>query len=409
MELRIRDPELFGVSESSATLSFVVEDAAGPVDAPARVRLDGEVRSVSEGVRGTRLVRVEGLAPGTAHAVAVEAGGERAAHDAFFPERFETLPAPAAEEVGSIATLNDLHFGEERFGGTLLADGEYGDEGPGHPVVRADDTEEPYWRFMNEDAIAEINRSGVDLAIVKGDVADRGRPEQFAEAARAFARFEVPHHAFLGNHDYYALHEGLAVDGYALLGQPPAPRCVDLGGWRLVLLDTVEPGEHHGVLPEERLRWLDETLSDTRERRVPTLLFTHHQPSPPRYADRFPNHIAILPEHSLRLFALLARHPQVRGVLIGHTHRNRVRLYPECPEVPFVEVGCTKDYPGVFGHYRLHADGSFRQEVRRIGSERSLAHSTRCRDFFGGGYRPFALGPLRDRSLVVPGRQGVTT
>ena len=55
----------------------------------------------------------------------------------------------------------------------------------------------------------------------------------------------MPHEAFLGNHDYYGLHDDLDVDGYALLGQAPAPRAIDFGGWRLVLLDTVEPGEHH--------------------------------------------------------------------------------------------------------------------------------------------------------------------
>ena len=75
----------------------------------------------------------------------------------------------------------------------------------------------------------------------------------------------MPHEAFVGNHDYYGLHDDLEVDGYALLGQAPAPRAIDFGGWRLVLLDTVEPGEHHGVLGDERLRWLAEVLEETRE------------------------------------------------------------------------------------------------------------------------------------------------
>jgi hypothetical protein len=91
----------------------------------------------------------------------------------------------------------------------------------------------------------------------------------------------------------------------------------------------------------------------------------------------------------------------VKGVLIGHTHRNRVRRYPSAGSVPFVEVHCTKDYPGGFAHYRLFEDGSFRQEVRRTGSPRALAHSTRCRDFFKGGYRRFSLGPLSARSFVA--------
>ena len=63
--------------------------------------------------------------------------------------------------MGSLATLNDLHFGESRMGGEMTEDYEYGDESPGNPVVRADDTETPYSQFMNEDAVAGINALGV--------------------------------------------------------------------------------------------------------------------------------------------------------------------------------------------------------------------------------------------------------
>ena len=60
MPLSVCDPELFAVTESSLTLSFSVEDGSGPVAAEARVLVDGETRGVSEGLAGTRLVRVEG-------------------------------------------------------------------------------------------------------------------------------------------------------------------------------------------------------------------------------------------------------------------------------------------------------------------------------------------------------------
>ena len=61
MALTIARPEVFGVSESSLTLAFAVEDGSGPVDAEARVTLDGEPRAISAGTAGTRLVRIEGL------------------------------------------------------------------------------------------------------------------------------------------------------------------------------------------------------------------------------------------------------------------------------------------------------------------------------------------------------------
>jgi Icc protein len=402
MALAICDPEVFGVTESSLTLSFAVRDGANEVDAEAFVRLNGAVRVRVDGVAGTRLVRIDGLEPATSYRIEITAqGASTPAPDRFFSGVVETMPDPRARQVASFATLNDLHFGEPRFGGTLLADGGYGDEAPGYPAVRETDDDVPYWLAMNEDAVADVNAAGVDAVVVKGDIADQGRPEQFAVAARTFAGFRAPLHAFLGNHDHYAVLDGQVVDGGALLGRPVGSRTLDLGGFRCVILDTIEPGEHHGVVPDERHRWLEEQLAETRARGTPTLLFMHHQPVPPELADRFPNTIGIVPEHSLRLFDLIGRHAQVKAVLIGHTHRNRVHRHPASGAVPFVEVSCVKDYPGTWAHYRLFEDGSLRQEVRRISSRRALAHSTRCRDFFAGGYRAFALGRLAERSFVI--------
>jgi hypothetical protein len=402
VSLTFEDPEVFGLSESSVTISFAVRDASGPVDAPVEIRLNGEPRARSEGPRGTRLVRIEGLRPGASYSIDLVADGADAPRrDRYFPASVTTFAAPAAHEVGSFATLNDLHFGEPRFGGTLLADGEYGPEAPGYPAVHETEGELPYWLAMNEDAVADINTLGVDATIVKGDVADRGRPAQFEIARRTLDRLAAPWHGFLGNHDHYALLEGETVDGCALLGQAPAPRAFDLGGWRIVFVDTVDPGHHHGVFPAERREWLARALAETRDSATPTLVFMHHQPVPPENRRSYPNSIGLTPEDSVPLYELIGRHPQIRAVLIGHTHRNRVRTHPASGRTPFVEVNCVKDYPGGFAHYRLFADGHFRQEVRRTSSARALAHSTRCRGFFAGGYREFALGPLTSRSFAT--------
>jgi hypothetical protein len=396
----IAHAKLFGVTESSITLCFSVEERGRSIDAEARVRIDGDVRAVSSGA-GTRLVRVEGLEAGTEYEIAIESGDARAEEGRYLPRRARTLPAPTAAEVASFATLNDLHFGESRIGGVLSGDHEYGEAAPGFPVVADEDYELPYAEFMNADAIAEINRLGVDCTIIKGDIADRGLPEQFATAARTFAAFEKPHHAFLGNHDYLQHREGDPVDGYAILGAPPAPRSIDLAGWRLILVDTVHPGEHFGVFPEERRDWLAQALDESRREGRPSLVLSHHQPVPPEHRGSYPNTIGVHPDDSLALFDLLAKAPHVKAMLIGHTHRNRIRRYPQTGVLPFVEVQNPKDYPGGFAHYRLFEDGSFRQEVRRTPSERALAHSTRCRSLFQGGYQHFVLGTLSERSYVA--------
>jgi Icc protein len=399
--LSLRDCELFGVTESSLTLSVTVCDASGPVDAPVRIRLNDELRAESAGTAGPRLVRIEGLRPATTYRIAIEADGAAPPeHGRYLPAEVATLAAPRARQVASFATLNDLHFGEPRFGGVLLPDGEYGPESPGYPAVSEKDEPVPYWLYMNQDAVADINALDVDATIVKGDIADRGLTPQFEIARKTLDRLEKPWHGFLGNHDHYGVLVGEAVDGYALLGQPRAPRTLDLGGWRLVFVDTVLPGHHHGILPPERRQWLADALAETRDAGVPTLVFMHHHPVPPENRDTYPNTIGLRPEDSVPLYELIGEHSQVRAVLIGHTHRNRVRTNPASGAVPYAEVNCVKDYPGGFAHYRLFEDGHFRQEVRRTSSERALAHSTRCGGFFAGRYRDFALGALSDRSFA---------
>jgi predicted phosphodiesterase len=348
---------------------------------------------------------MEGLEPDREYRVAVRVeGGEDAAHDGYFPECVRTLPEPSAPDVATFATLNDVHFGEPRVGGRLDADMESGDQdAPGFPLVRDSDDATPYWRYMNDDAIDEINASGVDLAFVKGDIANNGEVWQFEAARDAFSRFAMPHHAFLGNHDYFGVRRGEPVDGHAVLGQPPTPRTVDLAGWRMILLETAVPGKNAGSFGEDRRAWLSDQLDETREAGLPTLLLMHHQPVPRDQANTYPNTIGIDPAESHALCELLGRHPQLRGVLIGHTHKNRVRYHRESGTLPFIEVQCSKDYPGGWAHYRVFADGSFRQEARRTSTPRALAHSGRCRHMFGGGYRDYALGSLEQRSFAIPG------
>ncbi len=396
----ISEPKVFGITESSLTLVFGVAEGDQLVDAEATVRLNGDVRAVSV-EPGTRLIRINDLEPTTEYAIDIASGGASAEQNRYFPGTARTFEAPTAAEVASFATMNDLHFGEARMGGVLTDDHEYGDAAPGFPIVRDADYDTPYAEFMNADAIAEINRLDVDCTIIKGDIADRGLPEQFETAAATFAAFEQPHYPFLGNHDYLQRREGVEVDGYGILGAEPAPRSFELSGWLLVLLDTTIPGEHHGSFGSERRDWLAETLLTSQRRGQPTLLFTHHQPVPPEHRDSFPNSIGMDPADSVALFELLADAPHVKGVLIGHTHRNRIRRYGPTGRLPFVEVNNPKDYPGGFGHYRLFEDGSFRQEVRRTPSRRALEHSTRCRALFRGGFQHVVLGTLAERSYVA--------
>ena len=94
MTLHIHEPEVVSVTESSVTVAFTVEDDAGPVDARAVVKLNGEPLATSEGASGTRLLRIEGLRPDTRYRVSLKI-------NIFDPFGSKVVMAPARGYRGS--------------------------------------------------------------------------------------------------------------------------------------------------------------------------------------------------------------------------------------------------------------------------------------------------------------------
>jgi hypothetical protein len=89
MPLTIRDPEVMGVTASSVTLAFRVEDAAGAADATARVLLDGELRARSEGA--ARAWCASRTRPDTEYTLTIEVVARRLRPGPLLPERVRTL------------------------------------------------------------------------------------------------------------------------------------------------------------------------------------------------------------------------------------------------------------------------------------------------------------------------------
>lgn len=164
-----------------------------------------------------------------------------------------------------------------------------------------------------EACIAHINRhhGDADLVVFAGDLANDGEPEAYEWLAASIGRLLPPWRMMMGNHDdragFLAAFPGAQQeDGFI-------QSCVDLGGVRAIMLDTLWPGHVEGLLCEQRLAWLDRQL-DTD---IPALLFLHHPP--------FPIGIPALDECGLsapeKLRALLGKHGNVRHIFAGHVHR----------------------------------------------------------------------------------------
>lgn len=386
-------PEISAVSDTAITICCATaDDDSHPrphdVEVVLKPAEGGPARRVhlpadeADPESGLRQVTIDGLEPGTDYEVDIHGNGHTALPDlVFFPNEVRTLDSPPGERICTIATVSDLHFGEEVCG--------LGPSGRETPVFRARDEDPPYWHYMNHAIVDEIAKAGVDAVVVKGDITGDGHAHEFESAREAFDRLPMPWHSVMGNHD--RMQDG--VDGFAVLSQPDDPaRAVDVDGVRLVLIDTVDPGRDGGTLPPDRRSALADVLADGHG--APTLAFAHHYTSSPK--KRTKKAFGLSRPDSEALLTMLAAHPEVGGFFAGHTHRNRVRRFAETGAMPHGEVCATKDYPGAWASYRVH-EGGYVQQVHRCGAPRALAWSHRAKDMYFGLYRAYAIGTLAER------------
>lgn len=323
--------------------------------------------------RGPEVRRWDGLRPGTDHSL-----------DGL---TVRTLDRPPGELLATVATANDVHFGE-----TVCGVVEGTDVGP---VFRSEPGETPYPELMNAAAVAEMvalgDGAGPDAVVVKGDLTAAGdRPEYEAFLACYEPAFGDRLHHVRGNHDGY--------HGGTFASQPVQE--VVLPGVTLAVLDTTRQGETPGQVTGDQLEWLDE-LGGRADR--PVLVFGHHHVWAPGSATRPDTYFGIHPDDSERLVEVFARRPALAGYFAGHTHRNRVRRFPATGGVPWVEVSAVKDFPGAWAEYRVF-EGGILQVFRRVASPEALAWTEKTRSMYGGLYGQYAFGDLADRCFGISNR-----
>jgi len=176
--------------------------------------------------------------------------------------------------------------------------------------------------------LESVERLGIraDAIVFTGDLTDLGEPAAYAalrEAVEPVAeRMGSPVIWVAGNHDE---RPALRRD---LLDLEPSEEAVtgvwDLGGLRLVALDTTVPGWHHGDLDDAQLRWLQGVLATPAP--LGTILAMHHPP--------LPTHIPLFDILELReqerLASVLAG-TDVRAILGGHLHHSTSGTFAGIP------------------------------------------------------------------------------
>lgn len=168
-----------------------------------------------------------------------------------------------------------------------------------------------------EHTTAQLSRlgDGLDAIIVTGDVTDLGEPDAYRLVREALEPLAMSTGAELvwvmGNHDERAAFRS------ELLGEAPSDepvhRIIQLGGLRIITLDTSVPGYHHGALDEASLAWLDAELREAAPEG--TILAMHHAPiaTPLSLMD-------VLELRGQDALADVVRGREIRMILGGHLH-----------------------------------------------------------------------------------------
>jgi 3',5'-cyclic AMP phosphodiesterase CpdA len=435
--------ELVTVTDTEAVITWFTGDPTQldqfgrplPVAAPGRVLLGTSPDPRTWHPVGTHAptpyhyVEIRGLEPGTTYYWRAESAGVPAAPSvtprtdpiSAAPLSFTTMVPPPGREIGRVAWLNDLHYGEQVAGlaysnSTLPRGG----LPPGFPV----DPTHPYWRFMGEAAIAEAAARGCTLLLANGDLSNAAEPAALAESKRALDTFgrlggtthvrpDGPRHYFVtrGNHDRWEsgpTYSSCTLRGDGLYdcfddsfdaGFVPGTTHfsitfgTDRARYRFVGLDSNDKTTT-GVLRQSELDYLAAEL-DHGDATIP--LF-HHPASFTASLSGVPPVDDGLDTNDAKKFReLLGKHDNVAGVYAGHTHRNNFSTNSETGMVPYFEGGAVKEYPGGYTVVRMYERG-FMVNFWKSSTPDCRAWSERSRGEYLGLGPDYQLGSLADRN-----------
>ncbi|GGT09748.1 metallophosphoesterase [Nonomuraea spiralis] len=179
----------------------------------------------------------------------------------------------------------------------------------------------------------------LDAVLVTGDIADHGLAGEY-EQARKLLTSRHPVLLCPGNHD--VREEFRRV----LLGEPaaagPVNRAHRTGGALYAMCDSSIPGQDAGDLDDETLAWLDGVLGEDGD--LPAFVAFHHPPAPLHSPID-----TIMLRRPERLADLLAGHPNVAAVLVGHAHTAAASTFAGRPMLAA---------PGVLSTLRLPWEGA---------------------------------------------------
>jgi 3',5'-cyclic AMP phosphodiesterase CpdA len=202
------------------------------------------------------------------------------------------------------------------------------------------------------DIVTQLNRiDSLAFVLITGDLfdfANEAELEQFQEIIRSLQK---PYYVIPGNHDRRppGSSEGLTRHQFAHLFNPqiavrPAEPDRQAGYWsievdpqiQLIGLDSIRDQDWGGIIDAVQMDWLKAELERCRNKLV--MVAVHHPLHSLAAIDHHPDWGNFVCANGQEVIALLDGAPQVKVVLTGHHHLNRVdtlgqRLHLACPAI----------------------------------------------------------------------------
>lgn len=227
-------------------------------------------------------------------------------------------------------------------------------------------------------SLATAEQPEVDLMIATGDLSQDGTLASYQRFQQMTAGIDAPQRWMAGNHDEAAV---MAQQfGHTELME----QVVDIGNWRITLLDSSVSGSVPGWLADDQLRTLEASLEGAPDRHH--LICLHHHPVSIDCKWMAPIGL----RNAEAFWAVVDRYPQVRAVLWGHIHqhldheRKGVRLLATpstCVQFkPLSEAFAVDRLAPGYRWLRLHPEGQMDTGISRV------ADFEFSPDFGGSGY-----------------------
>ncbi len=200
-----------------------------------------------------------------------------------------------------------------------------------------------------------------DAVLVTGDLV-QDDPAGYRHFRRVFSALNLPVLCLPGNHDEpRAMQRELSGEPFVLGGH------VDLGRWRIVLLDSCIPGSASGALSAAMLAQLEESLAGAGGRHCMVCLHHHPVPMSSQWLDR------VGLTNAAEFLHAVDQHRNVRAIVWGHVHqaydslRKGVRLLATpstCAQfLPHADDFAVDPRPPAYRTLELRPDGTLLTEV----------------------------------------------